>query len=102
MRNNKFRGGLQEGSFVTTWPNGVLEIYENHMILHNKMKKKKYEFSKQDVIKIEINTFSPTIGRGIRVHHNKDYDKEIYFWTGNLEKLTQGLKEFGWLDIHPE
>ena len=79
--NCKFRGGFRVGLLAVTWPNGILEISENSIILHDLMFKKDYKFSRGEIVKIETKKVFPIIGYGIRLYHtNPDYNKKIIFW----------------------
>lgn len=97
----RFRGGIWIGFLYTsTWPFGSLEISRNALILRDEMFDIKYEFSKQDDIRIEIKKGYIFFARGIRIYHKKkNYNNRLYFWyfRSRFENLVNVLKEFGWM-----
>ncbi|MDD3006558.1 MAG: hypothetical protein PHX30_03185 [Candidatus Pacebacteria bacterium] len=98
--NYKFRGGLSIGIFGSTWPNGILEVSQASLVLRDELMKKEYKLSKGDIIRIEVKKYFPIIGYGIRIYHNnKRYDKSMFFWywSYRMDKLTNALKELGWM-----
>lgn len=86
--------------WANSWPNGVLEVSGDHLILRDEMIKKEFSFSKSQVSKIAVKKVFPLIGYGIRIYHNNEsYDKRLYFWYWSVrfDKLLGALKECGWL-----
>lgn len=99
-QNYKFRGGFRVGLLAVSWPNGLLEVSSNSIILHDEMFKKDYKFSKDEITKIEIKKIFPVIGYGIRLHHtNQNYNNKIIFWyvSFHFKNLVTTLEELGWL-----
>lgn len=99
-KNYKFRGGLWVGWSANSWPNGILEIGLNTLILRDEMLGKEFIFSKNEISEIKIKKFFPVIGYGIRIYHrNKNYNKKIFFWywSFRFNKLINALKKLGWL-----
>jgi len=98
-QKNKFRGGLRVGIYSNTWPNGLLEVNRDNLILHDETMKKNYEFYKDDVDRIKIIKIFPIIGYGVRIyHHKKDYSDKIYFWFVGIRfaRMLSALKDAGW------
>lgn len=99
-QQNKFRGGLRVGLYSNSWPNGLLEVNSDSLVLRDATMNKEYKFLKDDIDQIKIKKVFPIIGYGIRIyHHKKDYKDKVYFWYVSLHfgKLTKALKDSGWL-----
>jgi hypothetical protein len=99
-QNYKFRGGTRIGILISTWPNGMLEISQDSLILRDELMKKELKFSKGEIVRIEIKKIFPIIGCGILIHHNNNcYDKYVYFGylSFRMDKLLDALKKCGWI-----
>ncbi len=98
----KFRGGIWIGwLWANSWPNVVLEVSQDSLILRDEMIHKEFKFSKGDITKIEIKKFFPIIGYCIRIHHNnKNYNERLFFGYPSFKfnKLLEALKECDWLN----
>jgi hypothetical protein len=98
-KNYKFRGGTRIGILISTWPNGILEVNEDFLILRDELMKKELKFSKEQVVRIEIKKSFPIIGCSIRIYHtNNNHEKEISFGYLNFHfnNLINALKECDW------
>lgn len=94
----KFRGGTRIGILTNTWPNGILEVSSDCLILRDELIGKELRFSKDDVSRIEVKKLFPIIGHVIQIHHNnKSYDNSISFGCFHMKKLANALKELGWM-----
>lgn len=90
------------GLMATTWPNVTLDVQSNVLIINNKLLNKRYEYSVDEIEGIDVVKWLPLIAQGIRIRLTKVHPrKKIYFWCANLRKLTDALREFGWLNDLP-
>lgn len=99
----RFVGGSWFGNWSATWPLSELYVNADSLILKiNYMffKRTEYSFSKEDITKLQIITYIPIIGVGLRIY-SKNHDKRIIFWywSFKMKNLILELKNNGWADI---
>lgn len=95
----KFKGGAWIGLISATWPWGVLEFDRNQLTICV-VGMKEINFARNEIDKLEIKKYFPIIAYGIRiVPKDKIKGTLLYFWyiSFSLKKLTNSLKECGWL-----
>lgn len=95
----KFRGGTRIGFLISTWPNGLLEVNNDYLVLRDDLMKREFKLSKEAVSRIEIKKPFPIIGCSIRIYHtNNNYEKEISFGylSFHFNNLIDALKKCGW------
>ena len=96
----KFRGGLWTGGIITKWPSAKMEINKDSLVIFDELFQKKYELSRNEIIKVEAITLFPVFGHYVKIQNtNKNYSKEIYFGVSlfSFGKIKRVLKEFNWL-----
>ena len=86
--------------WVTSWPNGVLEIDQNTLILRDEIFKKEIKLSKDEIEKIEIKKYFPIIGYAIKIYpKDKKHINNLSFayLSFKFDKLINALKEFNYI-----
>lgn len=74
-------GGARIGIKSASWPFARLTATKKDLRLRVKLIGR-YQFSPEEVTRIEVIKVIPLVGRGIRIHHQKEeYPEKVIFWT---------------------
>ena len=103
QKSYKFRGGVKTRVFTgslkgSTWPNGILKINEDKIILEDHMFKTVIEYPREQIERIEVRKIIPIIGHGIRIHSkNKNDTSDFWYVSWRLNKLLDALRDCNYL-----
>ena len=80
-----------------SWPLAQLRITEEQLVLRVKFSGK-YEFSPDQVNKVESFGNIPYLAKGVRIYHTvSGYPKELVFWylCSNSQQMVDSIHESG-------
>ncbi len=95
----KFRGGVRIGAIVSTWPNGMLEIDSDKIVLKDIGLKRELIFLKGEIERIVVKKVFPYISYEVRFYSKNNEFNDYYsfgYWSFRFDKLLDALKSLGY------
>ncbi len=104
METHKFIGTTDIGFIGSYWPFGELEVSKDYLLVRDKLLRKEYKLSKEDVVSIKVSTLFSISKYALEIQHkNKNYKYSrvhFWYWIFSFDKLLNTLKQFGWVEDH--
>ena len=87
-------GGVRFDTIYATWP--FAKIIVNNQMIEIKVFWKRYTVHQNDII--SLRKYQGILSNGIIIEHSRsDLPIHMVFWSLDIEKLKQGLENFGFV-----
>ncbi len=101
MDTHKFIGTTDIGYIGSYFPFGELEVSQDYLFIRDRLLRKEYKLSKEDVVKIQTSGLFSLTQYALEIQHkNKNYKYNrvhFWYWIFRFDKLLTALKKFGWI-----